>query len=66
MTRCEKIWATRRAKYGESGGNPSRIKLTWLPAEKRGRYDSLRHMHGAELARQIMQMELADASAANC
>jgi len=62
MTRLQKAWETRRAKYGESGGNINPSALTWLPAERKGRYLSLRNMHGAEIARQMIRMEMADAS----
>ncbi len=63
MTRLQKAWETRRAKYGESGGNINPSALTWLPAERKGRYVSLRKMHGPDLAKQIIRMEMADASA---
>lgn len=63
MTREAKIWATRRARYGASGGRTTPIKLHWIPAEMRGRYNSLRSMHGVSLAQEIIRMEIADASA---
>jgi hypothetical protein len=62
MTPLQKAWETRRAKYGPGGGCRTPVKLDWIPASRRGRYDSLRRMHGALLAREIMKLELGYAS----
>jgi hypothetical protein len=67
MDRLAKAWATRRARYGKAGAKKREVvsPIAWIPAEKRGRYDSLRNMHGAEMAREIIKLELQDASSAH-
>lgn len=64
MTRLQKAWETRRARYGASGGNKGVDQLPWCPAEMRGYYQDLRFRSkrlGASEARRIVEEEMARA-----